>query len=142
MSRNVHSQQQAVATEGIIQFSVLRLLCSCRQCISRFPLKHHTANSTNTTAYIQILGVGMDTHDTMPSILLFFDRQRFIFNAGEGLQRFCAEHKIKLSKIDHICLSRVCSETVGGLPGLLLTLAGMGDGVPVNIWGPSNLNIG
>ena len=32
---------------------------------------------------LQILGVGMDTHDTMPSILLFFDRQRFIFNAGE-----------------------------------------------------------
>ncbi|KAL1118950.1 hypothetical protein V6Z11_D01G070400 [Gossypium hirsutum] len=84
--------------------------------MKKFPLKHHTANSTNTTAYIQILGVGMDTHDTMPSILLFFDRQRFIFNAGEGLQRFCAEHKIKLSKIDHICLSRVCSETVGGLP--------------------------
>ncbi|TYI42196.1 hypothetical protein ES332_A01G080800v1 [Gossypium tomentosum] len=109
--------------------------------MKKFKLKHHTANSTNTTAYIQILGVGMDTHDTMPSILLFFDRQRFIFNAGEGLQRFCAEHKIKLSKIDHICLSRVCSETVGGLPGLLLTLAGMGDGVPVNIWGPSNLNI-
>ncbi|KHG22626.1 Zinc phosphodiesterase ELAC 2 [Gossypium arboreum] len=109
--------------------------------MKKFPLKHHTANSTNTTAYIQILGVGMDTHDTMPSILLFFDRQRFIFNAGGGLQRFCAEHKIKLSKIDHICLSRVCSETVGGLPGLLLTLAGMGDGVPVNIWGPSNLNI-
>ncbi|PPD78414.1 hypothetical protein GOBAR_DD24665 [Gossypium barbadense] len=119
--------------------------------MKKFPLKHHTANSTNTTAYIQILGVGMDTHDTMPSILPFFDRQRFIFNAGEGLQRFCAEHKIKLSKIatndinsfqiDHICLSRVCSETVGGLPGLLLTLAGMGDGVPVNIWGPSNLNL-
>ncbi|KAE8703229.1 F-box/WD repeat-containing protein 7-like [Hibiscus syriacus] len=83
----------------------------------------------------------MDTHDTMPSVLLFFDKQRFIFNAGEGLQRFCTEHKIKLSKIDHICLSRVCSETVGGLPGLLLTLAGMGDGLSVNIWGPSNLNL-
>ncbi|OMO52723.1 zinc phosphodiesterase ELAC protein 2-like protein [Corchorus capsularis] len=60
---------------------------------------------------------------------------------AKGLQRFCTEHKIKLSKIDHICLSRVCSETAGGLPGLLLTLAGMGDGVPVNIWGPSNLNL-
>ncbi|XP_048234023.1 tRNAse Z TRZ4, mitochondrial isoform X2 [Ricinus communis] len=57
-----------------------------------------------------------------------------------GLQRFCTEHKIKLSKIDHIFLSRVCSETAGGIPGLLLTLAGMGDeGMSVNIWGPSDL---
>lgn len=32
---------------------------------------------------VQILGTGMDTQDTSPSILLFFDKQRFIFNAGE-----------------------------------------------------------
>ncbi|XP_058074262.1 tRNase Z TRZ3, mitochondrial-like isoform X2 [Magnolia sinica] len=58
----------------------------------------------------------------------------------QGLQRFCTEHKIKLSKIDHMFLTRVCSETAGGLPGLLLTLAGMGDeGMSVNVWGPSDL---
>ncbi|XP_050231518.1 tRNAse Z TRZ4, mitochondrial isoform X2 [Mercurialis annua] len=57
-----------------------------------------------------------------------------------GLQRFCTEHKIKLSKINHIFLSRVCSETAGGIPGLLLTLAGMGEeGLSVNICGPSDL---
>ncbi|KAF8080760.1 hypothetical protein N665_0924s0025 [Sinapis alba] len=99
-----------------------------------------TLNPTNTIAYVQILGTGMDTQDTSPSVLLFFDKQRFIFNAGEGLQRFCTEHKIKLSKVDHIFLSRVCSETAGGLPGLLLTLAGIGeDGLSVNVWGPSDL---
>ncbi|KAK9102359.1 hypothetical protein Sjap_019613 [Stephania japonica] len=95
----------------------------------------------------------MDTQDTSSSVFLFFDKQRFIFNAGEGLQRFCTEHKIKLSKIDHIFLSRVCSETAGGfqvgaskmfllfcIPGLLLTLAGMGDeGMSVKIWGSSDL---
>ncbi|KAM7255736.1 hypothetical protein ACFE04_008634 [Oxalis oulophora] len=103
-------------------------------------LKVRKLNPTNTIAYVQILGTGMDTHDTSPSVLLFFDKQRFIFNAGEGLQRFCTEHKIKLSKIDHIFLSRVCSETAGGLPGLLLTLAGIGDeGLSVNVWGPSDL---
>ncbi|KAI3852115.1 hypothetical protein MKW98_020114 [Papaver atlanticum] len=76
---------------------------------------------------VSILGTGLDTQDTSPSILLFFDDQRFIFNAGEGLQRFCTEHGIKLSKINHIFLSRVCSETTGGLAGLLLTLAGKGN---------------
>ncbi|KAK3219885.1 hypothetical protein Dsin_013855 [Dipteronia sinensis] len=102
-------------------------------------LKTRRLNPTNTISYVQILGTGMDTQDTSPSVLLFFDKQRFIFNAGEGLQRFCTEHKIKLSKIDHIFLSRVCSETAGGLPGLLLTLAGIGEeGMSVNIWGPSD----
>nr|CAB3471625.1 unnamed protein product [Digitaria exilis] len=104
-------------------------------------LKTRKLNPVNTTCYVQILGTGMDTQDTSPSILLFFDKQRFIFNAGEGLQRFCTEHKIKLSKIDHIFLTRVCSETAGGLPGLVLTLAGIGDeGMSVNIWGPSDLD--
>lgn len=102
--------------------------------------KRPRANPVSTISYVQILGTGMDTQDTSSSVLLFFDHQRFIFNAGEGLQRFCTEHKIKLSKIDHIFLSRVCSETSGGLPGLLLTLAGIGDeGMSVNIWGPSDL---
>ncbi|KAL5575197.1 hypothetical protein UlMin_016896 [Ulmus minor] len=102
--------------------------------------KERKLNPSNTISYVQILGTGMDTQDTSPSVLLFFDKQRFIFNAGEGLQRFCTEHKIKLSKIDHIFLSRVCSETAGGLPGLLLTLAGMGEeGMSVNVWGPSDL---
>nr|XP_043614510.1 tRNase Z TRZ3, mitochondrial [Erigeron canadensis] len=101
-------------------------------------LKVRKLNPINTISYLQILGTGMDTQDTSPSVLLFFDKQRFIFNAGEGLQRFCTEHRIKLSKIDHIFLSRVCSETAGGLPGLLLTLAGTGEqGISVNVWGPS-----
>lgn len=103
-------------------------------------LKVRKLNPVNTISYVQILGTGMDTQDTTPSVLLFFDKQRFIFNAGEGLQRFCTEHKIKLSKIDHIFLTRVCSETAGGLPGLLLTLAGMGEeGMSVYVWGPSDL---
>ncbi|KAL2547592.1 tRNAse Z4 [Forsythia ovata] len=102
-------------------------------------LKASKHDPVNTTSYVQILGNGMDTQDTSPSVLLFFDNQRFIFNAGEGFQRFCIEHKIKLSKLDHIFLSRVCSETAGGLPGLLLTLNGIGD-VGVNVWGPTDLN--
>lgn len=35
------------------------------------------------SSIFQILGTGMDTQDTSPSVLLFFDKQRFIFNAGE-----------------------------------------------------------
>ncbi|CAH8363678.1 unnamed protein product [Eruca vesicaria subsp. sativa] len=48
--------------------------------------------NTNNTAYTQVLRTGMDTQDTSSSVLLFFDNQRFIFNAGEGLQRFCHQN--------------------------------------------------
>ncbi|KAI3856511.1 hypothetical protein MKX03_016368 [Papaver bracteatum] len=102
--------------------------------------------SNNSPCYVQILGNGLDTQDSSPSILLFFDSQRFIFNAGEGFQRFCTEHKIKLSKISHVLLTRICSETTGGLAGFLLTLAGIGrgggeeaKGMSVNFRGPPGL---
>ncbi|BFI40606.1 ribonuclease Z [Marchantia polymorpha subsp. ruderalis] len=92
-------------------------------------------------SFVQILGTGMDTRDTSASVLLFFDKRRIVFNAGEGLQRFCIEHKIKLSKLDHVFLTRVCSETTSGVPGLLLTLSNTGEnGMTVNMWGPSDLN--
>ncbi|KAL0857372.1 hypothetical protein Bca101_062526 [Brassica carinata] len=35
-----------------------------------------------------VLGTGMDTQDTSSSVLLFFDKQRFMFNAGE-IMSFC-----------------------------------------------------
>ncbi|MCO5574137.1 hypothetical protein L7F22_027917 [Adiantum nelumboides] len=47
----------------------------------------------------QIYGTGFDTGETVATVLLFFDQQRFVFNVGEGLQRFCTEHRIKLSKV-------------------------------------------
>lgn len=32
---------------------------------------------------LQIYGTGLDTGETIPTVLLFFDQRRFIFNAGE-----------------------------------------------------------
>ncbi|MCO5593232.1 hypothetical protein L7F22_047239 [Adiantum nelumboides] len=81
-----------------------------------FSVRNIVANQASTISYMQIFGTGFDTGDTAPTVLLFFDRRRFFFNVGEGLHRFCMEHKFKLSKIDHVFLTRVCSETVGGLP--------------------------
>lgn len=80
-------------------------------------------NALNQSCYLQVLGLGCDTLDTLPSVLLFFDKQRFIFNIGEGFQKFSLEHRIKTAKIDGIFLTRTTTEAAGGLPGLLLTLA-------------------
>ena len=65
----------------------------------------------------QVMGIGADTGSGVPSALLFFDRQRFLFNAGEGFQRFCVEHRIKLAKVSAVLATRTTTEATGGLPG-------------------------
>ncbi len=49
------------------------------------------ASSACSAAPTQVLGLGTDTGDTTPSVLLFFDNLRFLFNVGEGFQRFCVQ---------------------------------------------------
>lgn len=80
-------------------------------------------SAANTSCYVQILGVGTDTGCTVPSALLFFDRQRYLFNAGEGFQRFCVEHRVRMTRINAVLATRVTTEATGGLPGMLLTMA-------------------
>lgn len=66
---------------------------------------------------VQVLGLGTDTGETVASVLLFFDRQRYVFNAGEGFQRFTVEYKIKLNRLSRILVSRLTTDATGGLPG-------------------------
>uniref|UniRef100_A0A803YIR1 Zinc phosphodiesterase ELAC protein 2 n=1 Tax=Meleagris gallopavo TaxID=9103 RepID=A0A803YIR1_MELGA len=41
----------------------------------------------------------------------------YLFNCGEGTQRAMQEHKLKISHLDSVFLSRVAWANVGGLPG-------------------------
>lgn len=66
------------------------------------------------------------------SVLVQIDCERYLFNCGEGTQRLGFENKIRMSKVNAIFLTRVDWETMGGLPGMLLTVS---DG------GVSNLTI-
>ncbi|KAJ2685956.1 hypothetical protein IWW39_003951 [Coemansia spiralis] len=72
------------------------------------------------------------------SVLVQIDSQRYLFNCGEGTQRLGFENKMRMSKISAIFLTRVDWETMGGLPGMLLTLAdtGLGD---LSVCGGHNL---
>lgn len=72
--------------------------------------------------HVQILGTGYDTLESVPSVLMHFDRARYLFGCGESLQRFCLEYGIKLNKIKPIFLTRVDSHSGGGMPGTMLTL--------------------
>ena len=77
---------------------------------------------------IQVLGT--NANGLAPSILVRTIRGNYLFNAGDGLQRFCIEHKVKMSKINGIFLTDLSSQTTGGLPGALLTMSDLsGDAV-------------
>ncbi|KAI8920004.1 beta-lactamase-like protein [Powellomyces hirtus] len=82
--------------------------------------------------------LGTDTVDASPTVMLDFESGRYLFNCGEGTQRFCHEHKVGIRKVDQIFLTRVAWETVGGLPGMLLTLADAGAS-SLTLHGPNNL---
>lgn len=63
---------------------------------------------------------------------------RYIFNCGEGSQRLAHEHKLKLSKLEHIFITSKLWSRIGGLPGLALTIQDIG--IPsVTIHGPPEL---
>ena len=67
-------------------------------------------------SYVQILGT--ETGDSSPSILVFFDNCRYLFNVGEGLQRLSIEHKTKITKINHVFITELSHKNIGGLPGI------------------------
>ena len=85
----------------------------------------HT-KGVGSRAFNQVLALGTDVSDTSPSVLLFTDSQRIVFNVGEGFQRFAVEHGINIRRLNRVCLTSVSARTTGGLTGMLLTMA---DGV-------------
>lgn len=42
---------------------------------------------------------------------------RFMFDCGEGTQRLCTEHKVRLQKVEGIFFTETRTETIFGLPG-------------------------
>lgn len=64
---------------------------------------------------------------------------RYLFNCGEGTQRLAHEHRTKLTRMEHIFLTRKAWCRFGGIPGLCLTLQEIG--VPkLNLHGPSGID--
>lgn len=78
-----------------------------------------------------------DTSET-PTLVLQCDARKYMFNAGEGTTRVSAQYRASNTRVDHIFLTRVASETCGGIPGLLMTLAD-GGRTSLDMYGPPNL---
>ncbi|KAJ2596943.1 hypothetical protein H4R99_004708 [Coemansia sp. RSA 1722] len=60
------------------------------------------------------------------SVLVHFPTGRYLFNCAEGTQRLSFENKVRVSKLSAVFLTRVDWSSMGGLPGMLLTLADSG----------------
>ncbi|XP_075155770.1 ribonuclease Z [Haematobia irritans] len=76
------------------------------------------------TVTLQILGAG--SNGAPASVYLFTDQSRYLFNCGEGTQRLAHEHKTKLARLEQIFVTRNTWPTIGGIPGLALTVQDAG----------------
>ncbi|KAG5519835.1 hypothetical protein PMAC_000110 [Pneumocystis sp. 'macacae'] len=77
-------------------------------------------------SYVQIIQIPSADTNLQPSILLHYDKKRYLFGVGEAIQRTCVSRKIKIRRIREVFLtfgSRGVWEGFGGFPGLFLTLA-------------------
>lgn len=62
--------------------------------------------------------------DSSPSILLVSpDGSKILVNCGEGCQRCFLEHAQRVSTIRAVCLTHLSHRSVGGLPGMILTMS-------------------
>ncbi|CAH2037919.1 unnamed protein product, partial [Iphiclides podalirius] len=94
-------------------------------------------NYGSSIVYLQVLGSG--ARGAPNTLYLFTDQKRYLFNCGESTQRLAHEHKVKLTRLDHIFITSKTWRNLGGLPGLSLTLQDVG--VPnITLHGPDGLD--
>ncbi|XP_036409388.1 zinc phosphodiesterase ELAC protein 2 [Megalops cyprinoides] len=77
-----------------------------------------------SNVYVQVVGAG--SRENGPSIYVFSEYNRYLFNCGEGTQRLMQEHKLKAARLDNVFLTRMNWANVGGLCGMILTLKDTG----------------
>ncbi|XP_067005978.2 ribonuclease Z, mitochondrial [Anabrus simplex] len=103
----------------------------------RLKLKEKNQKYVPGTVTIKVLGSG--AKGAPRSLYIFTDQSRYLFNCGEGTQRLAHEHRMKLSKLEHIFITHPSWENIGGLPGVALTIQDVG--VPeITIHGPEGTN--
>ncbi|KNC47300.1 zinc phosphodiesterase ELAC protein 2 [Thecamonas trahens ATCC 50062] len=84
---------------------------------------------------VEVKVVGTGAVDAPPSVALSFGSAGILFNCGEGTQRLCMNHKIRVKRFTHVALTSLRWAATGGLPGMLLTLADTGL-TAINLTGP------
>ncbi|XP_048411399.1 zinc phosphodiesterase ELAC protein 2 isoform X1 [Stegostoma tigrinum] len=86
--------------------------------------RKHGATHGPSTVYLQVVGSG--SREAAAAVYVFSEYNRYLFNCGEGTQRLMQEHKLKISRLDNIFVTRMSWSNVGGLSGMILTLKDTG----------------
>ena len=66
---------------------------------------------------VQIQILSNATHDVSPSLVIQIDSQRYLFNCGEGFQRFAIQHQVRSSRFNYVFLTDLLPSSTFGLPG-------------------------
>ncbi|SJX63891.1 related to TRZ1-tRNase Z, involved in RNA processing [Sporisorium reilianum f. sp. reilianum] len=74
-------------------------------------------------ADLRVLHVPSSDTNVLPPVILQFGADRYLFNVGEGVSRSSTQRKANLSRVSNIFVSRVGWEAIGGLPGVLMSMA-------------------
>lgn len=102
----------------------------------RLKIKERQQKYVPSKVIVQVLGTGAE--GAPKALYMFTDTAKYLFNCGEGTQRLAHEHKMKLSKLEHIFITESCWGNIGGLPGVSLTIQDVG--VPqITLHGPEGL---
>ncbi|KAI9337231.1 beta-lactamase-like protein [Obelidium mucronatum] len=75
--------------------------------------------------------IGATSLDARVSVAVVFDSQRYLFNCGEGTQRFLHDRSKSCSAVSgaktrQMFFTRTAWQCIGGLPGMVLTLSDAG----------------
>ncbi|RKP37384.1 beta-lactamase-like protein [Dimargaris cristalligena] len=88
--------------------------------------------------YLDIITTpGPETAQT--AVMVHLPKERYLFNCPEGLQRVCYENRHRMFKLNHLFLTRVDWASMGGLPGMLLTIGDQSSAV-VNLGAGPNFS--
>ncbi|XP_037522985.1 ribonuclease Z, mitochondrial [Rhipicephalus sanguineus] len=140
--RRAYSKSNADATERLLKIieSMPKVPTAAIQLrAQRINAKAKNANKPKprpSEISLWVLGNGGPANPQ--SLYVSTDQGRYLFNCGEGTQRLATEHKMKLSKLEHLFFTHNKWKNIGGLPGLALTVQDIG--VPeFFVHGPANM---
>lgn len=88
-------------------------------------------------AFVEVLGAG--SGDAAAGLLLFFDDARYMFECGDGTQRYCTERSVRLGRLRGLFMTSLTAPSIGGLLGMVLTIADSGK-ERVTVAGPKGLS--
>lgn len=97
-----------------------RKLLVIRNFLARESLHQQSNSSFTMTASVRILTTS--SVDSNPAILLVEpDGSKILINCGEGSQRSFLDSQQRVSTVKAVCLTHLSYESIGGLPGMILT---------------------